>query len=219
MRLKRPCGEARRNGGPGLVMLTALVASLLAGGAPAQATTHLAVFGGFGGTFPGTFLNGGTLHTEDSFNSFHVFSSAIAFDVDTGAAAGEGVYTMALGTTAGGADLVIQGRWEARKLRAWKSIGLCRDNATCLGVGFPDGFNAGKMRAKIRLFDASGKKVGNAVLTIWCSLPGIPYGVDRRDPDGRGIEQYRVRVASGPYKGLVFEVGRSGTVFIDLSVP
>ncbi len=86
-------------------------------------------------------------------------------------------------------------------------------------MSFPNGFNAGKMKAKMTLYDASGNRLGKAVLTIWCSLPGIPYGVDRRDPMGRGIEQYRVKITKGNYKGLEFEVGRSGTVFIDLSVP
>lgn len=123
-----------------------------------------------------------------------------------------------------GGGTVFHGSWEAKRLLSWQSIGLCRDNATCLtggpfGVPLPDGFNAGKMRAVIVLFDASGDKVGRAVLTIWCSLPGIPYGVDRRDPMRRGIEQYRVRIISGEFKRLDFKVGRSGTVFIDLSVP
>ncbi len=215
--------RTRRRSGRGLLLLTALAACVLAIGSPAQATTHVGVFGGFGGTFPGSYLNGGTLHTVDSVNAFHVWSSAVVFDVDSGSIGGGGPFSMVTGGVPGGGT-VFHGSWKAKRLLAWKSIGLCRDVPFCLTGGpfampFPNGFNAGKMRAIITLFDGSGKEVGRAVLTIWCSLPGIPYGVDRRDPDRRGIEQYRVRIITGKFKGLDFKVGRSGTVFIDLSVP
>ena len=216
-------GGAHRRRGPGLVMLIACGACLLTVISPALAVTHVGVFGGFGGTFPGSYLNGGILHTEDSANAFHVWSSAVQFDVNTKAIAGGGPFSMVLDGEPGGGT-VFNGSWEATRLISYESIGLCRDNPLCLtggpfGMPFPNGFQAGKMRAKIRLYDAAGKRVGKAVLTIWCSLPGIPYGVDRRDPRRRGIEQYRVRITSGQFRKLDFRVGRSGTVFIDLSVP
>lgn len=220
MSRKAEKGGVERRCGPALITLAAC---LLAVGTPVWGQTHVGVFGGFGGTFPGSYLNGGTLHTEDSANAFHVWSSAVFFDVDDGTITGEGPFSMVLDGVPGGGT-VVQGTWRARKLKSWESIGLCRDNAFCLtggpfGMPFPNGFNAGKMKAKIDLFDASGNRLGRAVLVIWCSLPGIPYGVDLRDDLGRGIEQYRVKISSGVYKGLDFVVGRSGTVFIDLSVP
>ncbi len=214
--------HGRRNGKPlakaskGL-LLTVMASAfcLLAVGSPAQAETFAGIFGGFGGTFPGSYINGGTLYTEDSANAFHVWSSTIVFDPSDGSIAGEGRFSMVLDGSPGGGT-IVQGRWEARKLRSWKEIGRCGDVPFCLtggpfGVEFPPTFVAGKMRAKLVLFDDDGNKLGPAELTIWCSLPGIPFGVDPRDPMRRGIEQYQVR-----HKGLRFTVGRSGTVFVSL---
>lgn len=200
-----------------LVTIIAAAACWLAVGSGLQAQPYVGVFGGFGGTFPALYANGGTLTTVDSLNSFHVWSSALVFDPTTGSIEGEGRFSMALGTEAGGAAEIIQGRWVATKLRSWSELARCETSDVCLsggpfGVEFPPNFIAGKMRAKIVLFDEAGNRLGPAELTIWCSLPGIPFGVDPRDEMGRGIEQYRVK-----YKKLVFIVGRSGTVFINLA--
>lgn len=200
-----------------LVAATALVFLLLAAGSPLQGQPYAGILGGFGGTFPASFVNGGTLTTEDSLNSFHIWSSTIVFDPATRFIEGEGRFSMALGTSAGGAAEIIQGRWVATKLRGWLELARCETSALCLsggpfGVEFPPSFTAGRMRARIVLFDESGNKLGPAELTIWCSLPGIPFGVDSRDPMGRGIEQYSIK-----FKGLRFIVGRSGTVFVNLA--
>ncbi len=225
---QRGNGKApRRCGLSVLVVLTACC--LLAVGSPVQAQDNGGPYGGiFGGFFvyPAKFINGGTVHTQSARSSFHVFSSFIFFDPVSKEIEGEGPFTMVTrgDTSALPPDFgtTIQGRWEARRLDTWEWIGECSTSESCLAGGpFPNplhpSFTAGKMKAIIALYDADGEQFGLARLTIWCSLPGIPFGVDLRDPDRRGIEQYRVRILTGRHKGKDFKIGRSPTVFIDLT--
>lgn len=196
----------------GAALVIALMAvSLLTVGAPARAATHIAIFGGFGGDFPAKYLNGGVVHTRQSKASIHFWSNTLVFDVDTKAIDGGGPFSMVIGAGAGTSKEIIQGHWEAKRLTYWRSIGLCRDNTTCsVDAGFPGFFNAGKMKAIIELFDDNGDFLGKAVLTIWCSLPGIPYA--------GGIEQYAVKIVTGRLAGKNFRIGMNGTVFGDLSL-
>ncbi len=193
------------------VIVALVVLGSLTVGSPAQSATHIAIFGGFGGNFPAKYLNGGVVHTKNSTASIHFWSNTLVFDVDTKAIDGGGPFSMVVGAGAGTSKQIVQGSWKARRLTYWRSIGLCRDNSTCSeDAGFPGFFNAGKMKALIELFDESGDSLGLARLTIWCSLPGIPFA--------GGIEQYAVRILTGRFAGRNFVIGTNGTVFGDLSL-
>lgn len=181
-----------------------------------------AIFGGFF-AYPDDYINGGILHTRNAKNSFFVFSSFLAFDPVLGTISGGGPFSMVTSGDTASVDFgeTVQGRWEAKRLLSWRWRGECSTSPSCLAGGpFPNplhpSFTAGKMKAIIVLYDEDDEEMSRAVLTIWCSLPGLPYGVDTRDPDRRGIEQYRVKIISGRHKGLDFVIGRSGTVFINL---
>lgn len=228
MKQRGTTGKRLTGGGRGLLLtVTFLAIFLLAASSPVQASLRIGIFGGFAiGTFPAPYVDGGTLSTRDSLNSFHVWSTYVLFDATEKTVAGTGPFTMHRTSGAvGDPGTIIQGYWVAKKFLSWRSIGLCGDVPFCLtggpfGVEFPPNFEAGRMRAIIVLYDSvTDEKLGRAVLTIWCSLPGIPYKVDLFDPMGRGIEKYRVKIISGEFKGLDFVVGRSGTVFVDCSLP
>ncbi len=187
--------EGRTTGA--VVTLIAFAFGLLALGSPVQAD-FMAIWAGFPNNFPAPYINGGTEYTKNSKNAVHFWSSGLVFDPDTGSIEGEGHFTMYL--KGGG---VIQGHWEATKFLSWRKIGQCDESQACIDRGFPASFTAGRMRAQLLLHDGDGHSLGNARLTVYCSLPGIPYA--------GGIEQYVL-----VWNGLRFNVGSSGTVFIDL---